>query len=364
MKVKDIASWLDTAVPLSFQESWDNSGLQIGNPETEISSALLTLDVTEEVVDEAISENCQMIISHHPLIFSGIKKITGSSPTDRTIIKALRNDIAIYSSHTNLDVFRNGVSRKMAEKLGLRNVTPLSPLRERLLKLVTFVPGSHIDGVREAVFGAGAGLIGNYDYCGFTLNGTGSFRAGPDSSPFVGEKGKIHHEKEIRFETILFSHLKESVIKALKSSHPYEEPAFDVYPLANDTTEEGLGCKGEFAEPVEEKALLEMVSSVFGPKSIRYSGLTGRPVILTALCGGSGSSLMNDAIRSGAGAFITGDVRYHTFMEACGRILLIDAGHFETEKFATEILYDLIIKKFPKFALRFSNKNNNPINYL
>ncbi|MBW6500313.1 MAG: Nif3-like dinuclear metal center hexameric protein [Bacteroidales bacterium] len=364
MKVKDIAYWIDTTVPLSFQESWDNSGLQIGNPEKEISSALLTLDITEEVVDEAIAENSQMIISHHPLIFTGIKKITGSSQTDRIIIKALRNDIAIYSSHTSLDVFRNGVSRKMAEKLGLSNVTPLAPLRDRLLKLVTFVPVSHIDRVRDAVFGAGAGLIGNYDYCGFTLTGTGSFRAGPDSSPFVGEKGKIHHEEEIRFETIMFSHLKESVVKALRGSHPYEEPAFDIYTLANDTTEEGLGCKGEFAEPVEEKALLEMVSSVFGSKCIRHSGLTGRPVIMTALCGGSGSSLLSDAIRSGADAFITGDVRYHTFMEAGSRILLIDAGHFETEKFATEILYDLIIKKFPKFALRFSNINSNPINYL
>jgi dinuclear metal center YbgI/SA1388 family protein len=364
MKVKDIASWLDTAVPLSFQESWDNSGLQIGNPETEISSALLTLDVTEEVVDEAISENCQMIISHHPVIFSGLKKITGSSSTDRIIIKALRDDIAIYSSHTNLDVFSNGVSRKMAEKIGLCNVTPLSPLRERLLKLVTFVPESHIDRVSEALFGAGAGHIGNYDYCGFTISGTGSFRAGPDSSPFVGEKGKIHHENEVRLETIMFSHLRESVVKALRGSHPYEEPAFDIYPLSNYTTEEGLGCKGEFSGPVEEKMLIEMVSSVFGSKSVRYSGLTGRPVIMTALCGGSGSSLLGDAISSGAGAFITGDVRYHTFIEASGRILLIDAGHFETEKFATEILYDLIIKKFPKFALRFSNKNSNPINYL
>jgi dinuclear metal center YbgI/SA1388 family protein len=364
MKLKELTAYLDSEVPVRLQEQYDNAGLQIGNPEKEISSALISLDVTEDVVREAISHGSDVIISHHPLIFGGIKNLTETTPVEKIITTLIRNDIAVYSSHTNLDVHKNGVSRKMAEKLGLLNIKPLSPLRDRLLKLVTFVPGSHIDPVRKAVFEAGAGVIGNYDWCGFTVSGSGSFRGGEDTSPFVGEKGEIQSENEIRFETIMFSHLKNRVIKALVEAHPYEEVAYDIYPLQNETTMEGMGCTGELKEPLDELSFLELIGSVFGSKNIRYSTPTGRPVRKTALCGGSGSSLVPDAIASGAGAFVTADIKYHTFRDAEKRILLIDAGHFETEKFATEILYDLIIKKFPKFALRFSQTNINPVNYL
>jgi len=363
MKLADLCKYLDTAIPLSFQEGYDNSGLQVGFPEKEISSALLAIDITEEVMDEALKKGCNLVISHHPLIFSGLKKITGITFTERILVKAIKDDIAVYSAHTNLDTVSFGVSSKMAEKLNLQNVKVLVPLKNRLLKLVTFIPESHLLKVREALFEAGAGVIGNYDKCGFTVPGTGSFRAGDNSNPYVGETGKIHFENEVRFETVLFSHLKEIVIRTLLSAHPYEEVAYDLYPLDNENIVAGLGCTGEFDQPLSETDFLGLVSSLFGSGIVRYSKLTGRRVKKVALCGGSGASLLSDAIASGADVFVTADIKYHNFFDADNKILLADIGHFESEKFTTEILYNLIIKKFPKFAVRFSETNTNPINY-
>jgi dinuclear metal center YbgI/SA1388 family protein len=364
MKLSDLCSYLDSAVPLSFQEGYDNSGLQVGQPEKEVNSVLLTLDITEKVIDEAIQKGCNIIISHHPLIFSGLKKITGRSPGDRILVKAIKNDIAVYSSHTNLDMMNNGVSRKMAQKLGLQNINVLLPLKEKLSKLVTFIPVDHLEKVREAVFNAGAGIAGNYDRCGFTVSGTGSFRAGEGANPFKGEIGEEHLEKEVRFETVLFSHLSKKVINALLDAHPYEEVAYDIYSLDNDNIDYGLGCTGDLAEPITEKDFLTLVSSVFESHGIRYSAPTGKKVKKVALCGGSGASLLNDAVSARADVYVTADIKYHNWFEADNRILLVDCGHFETEKFSTEIIYDLIIKKFPKFAVRFSETNTNPINYL
>lgn len=364
MKLKDLCTYLDTSVPLSFQESYDNCGLQIGLPDTELTSALLSLDVTEAVLDEAIESGCNLIISHHPLIFSGIKKITGQSSTERIIFKALQNNISVYSAHTNLDVMPEGVSYKMAEKLNLKNIKILSPLSGRLLKLVTYIPAAHLEAVRNAVFEAGAGVTGNYDSCGFTTEGTGSFRGNEKSEPFAGEKGKLHNEKEIRFETVLFSHLKEKVIAALLASHPYEEVAYDIYSLENKNAGTGLGCVGEFEHLIGETEFLNLVSEIFGAEGLRYSQLTGKRLKKIALCGGAGSSLLKDAIAAGADVFVTSDIKYHNFFDAENKILLVDAGHYETEKFSTEVLKDLIIKKFPKFAVRFSETNTNPINYL
>jgi dinuclear metal center YbgI/SA1388 family protein len=363
MKLKDLTSYLDSAVPLSFQEDYDNSGLQVGSPEQEISSALISLDVTEEVLDEAIALNCDLLVSHHPLIFNGIKSITGKSYIDRIIYKAVKHDIAIYSAHTNLDVFNNGVSRKMAMKIGLKEIAVLSPSPGRLLKLVTYIPETHLENVRSALFEAGAGVIGNYDQCGFTTPGTGSFRANDIAKPFIGKKGKLHSEKEIRFETILFTHLKEKVIHALLEAHPYEEVAYDLYTLENSNAGIGLGCVGNLPEPISEDNFLQLVHSAFDARGIRYSRLTGKKVKRVALCGGSGASLLNTAVNCGADAFVTADIKYHDFFKTEKKLLLLDAGHFETEKFSREILIDLIIKKFPKFAVRFSETNTNPINY-
>jgi len=363
MKLKEITSYLDSAIPLSFQESYDNSGLQVGLPDNEITSALICLDVTEGVLEEAAGNRCDLIISHHPLIFNGIKKLAGRTVTERIISGAVKKDIAVYSAHTNLDILSSGVSRKMAEKLALENVTVLAPSENKLLKLVTYIPQSHAEKVRNAIFDAGAGVIGNYDKCGFTVPGTGSFRPNDMANPFVGEKGETHYENEIRFETILYSHLKTAVINALIDAHPYEEVAYDLYSLGNNNIESGLGCVGRLREAIPEVGFLQLVSETFGSNGIRHSGLTGKPVEKIALCGGAGASLIENAVRSGADVYLTADLKYHDFFRAENRILLVDAGHFETEKFSREILKELIIKKFPKFAVRFSETNTNPINY-
>ncbi|MCJ7448541.1 MAG: Nif3-like dinuclear metal center hexameric protein [Bacteroidales bacterium] len=363
MKLKELCSFLDSAIPLSFQEGYDNSGLQIGLPEKEISSALITLDVTEAVLDEAGYNGCDIIVSHHPVIFNGIKRITGVSFSERILLKAIKQEIAIYSAHTNLDVISNGVSRKMAEKLNLQDIKVLVPLKNRLLKLVTYVPESHLEKVRDAVFAAGAGVLGNYDFCSFMTPGTGSFRGNENTNPFVGEKGKIHFEKEFRLETILFSHLKSRVINAMLKAHPYEEVAYDIYSLENENINTGMGCTGKLSEPMADNDFLKFISSVFSANGIRFSSPKRNKIVKVAVCGGSGAALLPDAIDSGADAFITADIRYHSYFEAGNKILIADIGHYESEKFSAEILYDLIIKKFPKFALRFSEVNTNPINY-
>jgi dinuclear metal center YbgI/SA1388 family protein len=364
MKLKDLCSFLDSAIPVSFQEEWDNSGLQVGSPDREVNSALICLDVTDDVLNEAGYDGCDVIISHHPVIFHGIKRLSGRTITERLILKAIKQDVAIYSAHTNLDVIGNGVSRKMAEKLNLKNVKTLSPLRNRLSKLVAYVPESHVDKIRDAIFMAGAGVIGNYDLCSFTTQGTGSFRGGEGTNPFAGEKGKMHFEKEVRLETIMFSHLRDKVVRALLEAHPYEEVAYDIYPLENDNTEIGLGCTGDLPEPLDEDDFLNDVKEVFSARGIRYSGKTGKKISKVALCGGAGGPLIGDAAASGSDAYVTADVRYHSFFEGGNNMLIVDIGHYESEKFSAEILYNLIIKKFPKFAVRFSEVNTNPVNYL
>jgi dinuclear metal center YbgI/SA1388 family protein len=364
MKLKELCSFLDSELPLSFQESYDNSGLQLGLPDTRISSALLTIDITDAVIDEAMNAGCNLVISHHPLIFNAIKKISGRSSAERILYKCIKNDVAVYSAHTNLDIVHSGESRIMAEKLGLKNISVLSPVEKKLIKLVTYIPEAHLERVSKAIFQAGAGVIGNYDQCAFSLPGTGSFRGNEQTNPFVGEKGKMHFEKEVRFETVLFSHLRDKVINALLETHPYEEVAYDLYSLENKNTGSGLGCTGTFDNALNEDEFLLLVSRIINPEGIRHSDKRDKQVRKVAVCGGAGGSLLNDAISSGADAFVTADLRYHSFFEADNRILLVDAGHYETEKFAVEILKDLIIKKFPKFAVRFSEINTNPINYL
>jgi hypothetical protein len=252
----------------------------------------------------------------------------------------------------------------MAQKLGLQNIKVLQPLKGRLVKLVTFIPEDHLEKVREALYNAGAGVIGNYDRCGFSVSGTGSFRAGEGTNPFTGKIGKDHLEKEIRFETVLFAHLKEKVVSTLLENHPYEEVAYDIYQLENQYPAAGLGCIGELPVPLSGMDFLIHLSRIFEADGVRYSQVTDRMISTVALCGGAGIGLLGNALSSGADACVTGDVRYHDFFRAEGKILLADIGHFESEKFTTEILYDLIIKKFPTFALRFSETNTNPINYL
>jgi dinuclear metal center YbgI/SA1388 family protein len=364
MQVHDVVSLFDDFAPVVYQESYDNSGLQIGSPQMEVKGILLTIDITEDVVDEAVSTGCNLIVSHHPLLFNGLKRITDASYTERTVTKAIRNNIAVISSHTSIDASFEGVNEIICRKLGMTNLQILSPAMGKLRKLVTFVPNNHVQKVREALFLAGAGNIGNYDSCSFNSDGVGSFRGGEGSSPFIGEKGKLHLEPEIRIETVFPMHIQGNVIRALKKSHPYEEVAFDIYKLENEYGRTGMGMIGEIEKPMSETAFIQLLKKVFGSGIIRHTEFLGSPVNKVAVCGGSGSFLTEKAIKSGAQFFVTGDVKYHQFFDAQKKIVIADIGHYESEQFTTEIFYNLIIKKFPKFAVRFSEINTNPIKYL
>jgi len=363
MKLKELLLYLESVVPPAFQESYDNSGLQVGDEEDMVNSVLLSLDVTEEIVDEAESNGCRLVISHHPLIFHPLKKISGHTPVGRIIRKAILNNISIYSMHTNLDIINGGVSYRMAQKLGLRDTEVMIPLGDKLLKLVVFVPTSHADKVREAIFEAGAGYIGNYDRCSFNLTGEGTFRGGKDTSPYSGVQGKEQIEQEVRIETVLPDHIRSKVLKAMINSHPYQEVAYDLYRIENKMPGAGLGCVGNLDESITETKLLEILGEVFGSKCIKHTALRGKNIKRLALLGGSGGSFVGNAISSGADAFITADIKYHSFFDADNKILLADIGHYESEKPALEILHELITKKFPKFAVRFSEINTNPVNY-
>ncbi|WP_423126751.1 Nif3-like dinuclear metal center hexameric protein [Gaoshiqia sp. Z1-71] len=364
MIISEVTNYLESIAPLAYQESYDNAGLLVGHPSDEVDRALITLDVTEAVIDEAVTTGAGLIIAHHPLIFNGIKKLNGFSDTERCIIKAIKNNIAVYAAHTNLDSVTGGVNSKICEKLGLVNCHMLSPVKGQLKKLVTFVPKGHLDQVQQAVFNAGAGHIGNYDSCGYSLDGTGSFRGNENSKPYVGSKGQVHHEAETRFETIFPSPIQAKVIESLLKAHPYEEVAYDIYSLDNDFPLAGIGMIGELEQPMHETEFLRQAKNIFHAEAIRHSPLLNKPVQKIAVCGGSGSFLIRQAISAGAEVFMTSDLKYHQFFEAETKILLADIGHFESEQFTGEVFYELLTKKFPTFALRLSAVKTNPINYL
>jgi dinuclear metal center YbgI/SA1388 family protein len=362
-KLKEVVSYLNGKAPLAWQESYDNSGLITGDPETEITTVLLAVDVTEAVVEEAVSVGAGLIVAHHPVIFKGLKKLTGESYVERTVLAAVRQEIAIYAGHTNFDSVEGGINTRIAEKLGLKNIRILAPKKGALRKLVTFVPSAHADRVREALWAAGAGNIGNYDETSFNLSGEGTFRGNEKTHPFVGEPGKRHHEQEIRIETILPAVAEPRVIAALLDAHPYEEPAYDIFPLENEYPKAGFGAIGDLDPATGEKAFLTQLKATFDAQCIRYTPLRGLPVKKVAVCGGTCSFLLKDALRQNADVFVSADFKYHEFFDAEGKIVIADIGHYESEQVAKELFYDLLSKKFPNFALHFSKTVTNPINY-
>ncbi|MDP4210744.1 MAG: Nif3-like dinuclear metal center hexameric protein [Bacteroidota bacterium] len=361
--VNDVTRCLESFAPTSYQESYDNSGLQIGDPLREVTGVLLAVDITEEVIDEAITLGVNLVISHHPLIFGGLKRIIGGNYIERVVAKAIKHDIAIYACHTNIDNVSAGVSFRMAEKLGLLGVKVLKPIGGVLSKLVTFVPHSHAEKVRAAIFEAGAGSIGLYDSCSFNLSGEGTFRASEQANPFVGEKGVLHTEPETRIETIFPKYLESAVISAMINAHPYEEVAYDIYPLANELASVGAGAVGNLGAPMNGTEFLGLVKSAFRMPVVRHTRLLDRKISRVALCGGSGSSLLNDARRAGADVFVSADFKYHQFFDTDNQILIADIGHFESEQFTLEIFYEILIKNFSNFAIRFTKVKTNPINY-
>ncbi|MDR2041026.1 MAG: Nif3-like dinuclear metal center hexameric protein [Tannerella sp.] len=364
MKIKDILTEIERLAPLPLQESFDNAGVQTGDVEREASGVLICLDVTEAVVDEAIEKGCNLIVSHHPLAFKPFKSLTGRTYVERCLIKACKHDLTIYAAHTNLDNACGGVNYRLAERIGLQQVRTLSPQKDALLKLSVFVPEAHAESVRNALFDAGAGQIGKYDSCSFNLTGEGTFRAGEDARPFCGERGKLHREREIRIETILPAFCRSAVTRALLSVHPYEEPAFDLYPLSNTWDRVGSGIIGELSGNEEVRDFLLRIRTLFKADGLRYSDFSGTSVRRVAVCGGSGAFLIPDALAAGADAFITGEAKYNDFYDVEGRMLLVVAGHYETETDTKDLFVDLISKKFPTFAVKISNTESNPVKYL
>jgi len=364
MKLKEITGHLESIAPLAYQESYDNAGLICGSPDMDIKAALICLDSTEAVLDEAIATGCNLVIAHHPIVFSGLKKFNGKNYVERVIIKAIRNNIALYAAHTNLDNVHNGVNAKIAEKLGLVNLSILAPQKSGLKKLVVFCTEEATPALRNALFSAGAGQIGNYDECSFNTGGTGTFRAGEGADPFVGEIGKRFEGKELKIEVIYPAHIESALLKAMFSAHPYEEVAFDIISLANSNPYAGSGMVGELPAEVSETDFLKHLKEKMKAKSVRYTALRDKKVKKVAICGGSGSFLLPDAIRSGADIFVTADYKYHQFFDAENRIVIADIGHYESEQFTSELFYEILTKKFSTFAIHLSKINTNPINYL
>ncbi|MDO8999374.1 MAG: Nif3-like dinuclear metal center hexameric protein [Bacteroidota bacterium] len=363
MTVHEIITEIENFAPLSYQEDYDNCGLIIGQKTQTVSGALLTLDCTEEVIDEAIKNNCNLIIAHHPILFRGLKKINGSNYVERTIIKAIQNNIAIYAAHTNLDNVKLGVNKKMADKLGLKNLQILAPKNNVLKKLVTFVPETHQQVVLQALFNAGAGNIGNYSDCSFSIEGNGTFKGNSNTTPFIGKPNELSTEKEIRIETVFEFNNESKIISELLKAHPYEEVAYDIYSITNKHQQIGSGMLGELDEAMDETTFLEHVKKSLISGCLKHTQKTKKAIKKVAICGGSGSFLLKNAINSGADAFITSDFKYHEYFDAENKLLLIDAGHFETEQFTPEIFYEIIQNKFPTFAIRLSKTNTNPVNY-
>jgi len=364
MKLAEIIAVLEEVAPVRLQESYDNSGLLIGNNDQSVQKALITLDVTDAVLDEAIREQCSLVIAHHPMIFKGIKKLTGSNLTERLVVKAIKNDIAIYAIHTNLDNVSSGVNKKLAEKLNLQQLQILQPGQSSLKKLVVFCPLSHAEKVRDALFSAGAGHIGQYSDCSFNSSGTGTFKALEGSNPFVGEQDKLHFEEELRIETIVADYRIPAVLSTMKNVHPYEEVAYDVYPLDMHNPLTGAGMIGVLPQPEDAADFLRRVKQSLGTPYLRHNALIERKVKRVAICGGSGSFLIDAAQRAKADIFITGDIKYHDFFEYGGEMTIVDAGHFETEQFTKDLLCDILKEKFPNFALRISGVDTNPVSFL
>lgn len=364
MKIKEVAACLEALAPVQYQEHYDNAGLLTGSPDWEVTGALLTLDATEAVIEEAVRKNCNLVIAHHPILFRGLKRLTGTGYVERALILAIKHDVAIYAAHTNLDNVAAGVNDMICEKLGLVNRRILSPAALTLKKLYTFVPHAHAEAVRTALFAAGAGHIGNYSESSYNVTGTGTFRPEEGTHPFTGTPGTRHEEPETRIEVIFPRPLQARLVEALLEAHPYEEVAYDIVSLDNANQRVGSGMIAETTGPVEEADFLQLIKNRMKTGCIRYTSLRGKPVRKVAVCGGAGSFLLPEAIRRGADMFISADFKYHEFFDADNQIVIADIGHFESEQFTTDIFYKILRERFRNFAPLKSDIRTNPINYL
>ena len=363
MKISELILFLESLAHPSLQEHYDNAGLIIGDKNWECNGVICSLDATEEVIKEAIARKCNLVVAHHPIIFGGVKKINGKNYVEKAIITAIKYDIAIYAIHTNLDNVLDGVNGKMASLLGLRNNSVLSPKDGTLKKLFTFAPFDQAKKVRDAIFKAGGGHLGNYSECSFNSEGVGTFKGQEGADPYVGEIGKLHEEKEIRIEVIFPGWLENEIVAAMKAAHPYEEVAYDVLSLANKQKDIGSGLIGELTEPVSELDFLKDIKDVFHLKIIRHTSLLNRRVKKVAVCGGAGSFLVPRAVAAGADMYITADMKYHEFFDANGLLVIADIGHYESEQFTIDLLAEILEQKFPNFAVLKTEVKTNPVRY-
>ena len=364
MKIKDITNCIEAIAPLNYAEDFDNVGLLVGNFNTNVTGVLITLDTLEVTLDEALEKNCNLIVSFHPIIFSGLKKLNGKNYVERVVIKAIKNNIAIYAMHTALDNSFTGVNAKICKVLGLKNTRILIPQKNTLKKLITYVPIKEAENIRQALFKAEGGNIGNYDQCSYNTEGYGTYRANENANPAIGKKGLMHTEKEVLVSVIFEKHKQSKLIQALLTAHPYEEVAYNIISLDNISKEIGIGMVGEFDKPKKETEFLQFLKSTMQTKCIRHSKLLGKTIKKVAVLGGSGSFAINIAINAKVDAYITSDIKYHEFYKAENKLIIADIGHYESEQFTKNLLVDILTKKFPNFAIVLSNKNTNPIYYL
>ena len=364
MRIAEIIKALELFAPTAYQESYDNAKLLTGNKNWECTGILLSLDCLENIVDEAINTNCNLIVAHHPIVFSGLKSFTGKNYIERTVIKALKNDICIYAIHTNLDNMPNGVNHKICEKIGLQNTRILAPKSQQLCKLYTFCPTAEVEKVRKAIFESGAGNIGNYDKCSFNTLGYGTFRGNEKTNAFVGKKGEMHIEEETKIEVIFPSFLQNKIIANLVNAHPYEEVAYDIIKLENSNQNIGSGMIGELETEKELETFLKQIKATFNCGAIKFTNKVKDKIKTVAVCGGAGSFLLNAAKAQKADIFITSDYKYHQFFDADNQIVIADIGHYESEQFTSELLFEYLREKFPNFALQISKINTNPVNYI
>ncbi|TCN56473.1 Nif3-like dinuclear metal center hexameric protein [Flavobacterium circumlabens] len=364
MKIKEIVTVLEEMAPLAYAEDFDNVGLLVGDDEAESTGVLVCHDALEAIIDEAIAKNCNLVVCFHPILFSGIKKITGKNYVERAILKAIKNDIAIYAIHTALDNHSAGVNKIFCDALGLVNTKILIPKENFIQKLVTYTTPDNSEKVRNALFEAGAGTIGNYDNCSFNTEGFFTFKGNEDSNPVIGERGKLHTGTEIKIEVVFEKHLQSKILKALFANHLYEEVAYEIYTLQNSHQNIGLGMIGEFETEMEEKDFLYFVKDKMIANGIRHSAFTGKRIKKVAVLGGSGSFAIKNAIQAGADAFLTADLKYHQFYEAENRLLLADIGHFESERYTKNYIVDYLQKKILNFAIILAEENTNPVKYL
>ena len=363
MKISDIINKLELLSPLAYAEDFDNVGLLVGDSQNQVTGVLITLDTLESVVDEAITKKCNLIVSFHPIIFSGLKSLTGKNYVERVVMKAIQHNIAIYSMHTALDNQFLGVNTTICDRLGLKNREILIPKKNTICKLVTYVPDNEADMLREALFSAGAGNIGNYANCSFNLEGYGTFKGNDFSNPTIGKKNENHTERETQIGVIFPKHLQKKVLKALKDNHSYEEVAYEIYVLENNHQHIGLGMVGEFEKPMQEMKFLSFLKEKMMVDTIRHSHFIGKDIKKVAVLGGSGAFAIDYAKVNNVDAFVSADFKYHDFFKAENRVFLVDIGHYESEQFIKFALFDYLTKNFPNFALSISEINTNPIKY-